>query len=204
MTNQEQQTITPKFRNYDRVTVTSLEIADKFGKRHKDVLETIRKKFDPEKFLLVEDAGRKHYRMNRDGFLFLAHSFRKTDAICDKISMFTNWFDKMRFKNLKAELDNCPVAPVPDNHGCPVTDFGYHQERPWLAAETLHRELYKRLESKYEETGVRLNRTTMALRKSMFYEAEEFAVLLDYLIMKAPRYTEAILKLQLAALDNAR
>ena len=99
-------------------------------------------------------------------------------------------------------MKNNGYSPVPKDLGEPVTDFGHYQDRPWLCAQTVHRELYRKLEAKYKEAGISMNRTVMALRESKFYEAEEFAVLMDYLILKMPRYVEAILKLQLVALNN--
>jgi len=95
-----------------------------------------------------------------------------------------------------------PPVPVPTENDIPVTDFGVFSERPWKTAQKLHPELYVKLEAKYAELGKDKHRGVEALRNSMFYETEEFGTLMDYMVHKAPRFLENILKLQLAALGH--
>jgi len=100
------------------------------------------------------------------------------------------------------DFTHWPPVPVPTENGTPVTDFGTFSERPWKTAQKLHPELYAKLEAKYAELGKDKHRGVEALRNSMFYETEEFGTLMDYMVHKAPRFLENILKLQLAALGH--
>ncbi len=74
----------------DRLFVTSLDISNRFGKQHKDVLRAIRdlecsSEFNRRNFALVEysDAkGEKRpaYELTRDGFVFLCMGFTGPQA----------------------------------------------------------------------------------------------------------------------------
>ena len=77
-------------QNGERLFVTSLDISNRFGKQHKDVLRAIRdlecsSEFNRRNFALVEynDAkgeNRPAYEITRDGFVFLCMGFTGPQA----------------------------------------------------------------------------------------------------------------------------
>lgn len=77
-------------QNGERLFVTSLEISNRFGRQHKDVLKAIRsldcsEEFNRRNFALVEyhDAKgekRPKYEITRDGFVFLCMGFTGSQA----------------------------------------------------------------------------------------------------------------------------
>jgi Rha family phage regulatory protein len=83
----------PRLKVIDgEITTTSLDVAEKFGKQHKDVLKAVRNLECSEEFakrnfalchLINELQNRKplpYYRMTRDGFAFLAMGFTGKEA----------------------------------------------------------------------------------------------------------------------------
>jgi Rha family phage regulatory protein len=77
------------FEKDDQLWTTSLDVAEKFGKRHDDVLKAIRNLDCSESFKLRNFAGlsqtvrggtQKYYIISRDGFSFLAMGFRGKKA----------------------------------------------------------------------------------------------------------------------------
>lgn len=86
--------------------------------------------------------------------------------------------------------------------GIPVTDYGTYDRRPWETARRMHPELYEEIEARYARLRKDKHRGVEALRESIFFTTEEFGVLFDYLAIKTPRFVEAVLKLQLAALGH--
>jgi len=100
------------------VTTTSSQIAENFGKQHKDVLRTIRNlrstvdaDFYQRNFALIQNitdlgAGRTRqdpaYRITRDGFVFLAMGFTGKEAAAWKVAYLT------AFNRMEAELQHPP------------------------------------------------------------------------------------------------
>ena len=87
-----------------RITATSLQVSEHFGKRHADVLRAIKnldcsKEFAERNFALsdfTDSTGRKLpcYRMTRDGFTFLAMGFTGKEAARWK-EAYINAFNQM-------------------------------------------------------------------------------------------------------------
>lgn len=87
-----------------RITATSLQVSEHFGKRHADVLRAIKnldcsKEFAERNFALsdfIDSTGRKLpcYRMTRDGFTFLAMGFTGKEAARWK-EAYINAFNQM-------------------------------------------------------------------------------------------------------------
>lgn len=76
--------------HHGKAFTTSLDIAEKFGKKHKDVLRAIskndcsevfnRRNFAPVKYLDAKGETRPMYEITRDGFTFLAMGFTGKEA----------------------------------------------------------------------------------------------------------------------------
>ena len=82
------------FEKDDQFWTTSLDIAEKFGKMHKDVLKAIRNLECPEEFKwrnfaplsqTVRGGTQEYYMISRDGFTLLAMGFTGKEAIQWKI-----------------------------------------------------------------------------------------------------------------------
>ena len=101
-----------KVRN-NQVVVSSRQVAEKFGKLHKDVLENIRN------ILVAENSATKFYQetnheyrgqkfpeylMNRDGFTLLAMGFTGKDALQWKLKYIA------AFNEMEAQLNGKPVS----------------------------------------------------------------------------------------------
>lgn len=97
----------------NQVVVSSRQVAEKFGKEHRHVLENIREilgaensaaKFFHEDF--VEYRGQKFpvYLMNRDGFTLLAMGFTGKDALQWKMKYIA------AFNEMEAKLNGKPVS----------------------------------------------------------------------------------------------
>ncbi|WP_312568283.1 Rha family transcriptional regulator [Comamonas sp.] len=100
------------------VTTTSNQIAENFGKQHKDVLRAIRnlrsaveadfyeRNFAPIQNITDLGIGRTRqdpaYRITRDGFVFLAMGFTGKEAAAWKVAYLT------AFNRMEAELQNQP------------------------------------------------------------------------------------------------
>lgn len=92
------------FREDEQFWTTSLDIAEKFGKQHKNVLQFIRNLELPEEFNrlnfqpvdYVDNKGepRPIYKVSRDGFSLLAMSFTGKEALEWKIK-YIEAFNKM-------------------------------------------------------------------------------------------------------------
>jgi len=91
------------FEKDDQFWTTSLDIAEKFGKRHKDVLKAIRNLECPEDFTRRNFAPSRrktrageeeYYIISRDGFTLLAMGFTGKEAIQWKIK-YIEAFNKM-------------------------------------------------------------------------------------------------------------
>ena len=101
-----------KIKN-NQVVVSSRQVAEKFGKLHKDVLENIRNILAAEnsatKFYQEathEYRGQKfpEYLMNRDGFTLLAMGFTGKDALQWKMKYIA------AFNEMEATLNGKPVS----------------------------------------------------------------------------------------------
>lgn len=103
------------FINNNQVVVSSRQVAEKFGKLHKDVLENIRN------ILVAENSATKFYQettheyrgqkfpeylMNRDGFTLLAMGFTGKDALQWKLKYIA------AFNEMEAQLNNHPVSAI--------------------------------------------------------------------------------------------
>lgn len=103
-----------KIKN-NQVVVSSRQVAEKFGKLHKDVLEGIRQILVAEnsaaKFFqetTFENRGKKYpeYLMNRDGFTLLAMGFTGKDALQWKMKYIA------AFNEMEAQLNSRPVSQL--------------------------------------------------------------------------------------------
>lgn len=102
----------------EKVVVSSRAVAEAFGKRHDDVLKSIRNLGCTEEFNVRNFAGveyrdgkgemRPEYLMTRDGFTFLAMGFTGPRATVFK-EAYINAFNKM-----EAELKNRKQASLED------------------------------------------------------------------------------------------
>lgn len=101
-----------KIKN-NQVVVSSRQVAEKFGKLHKDVLENIRNILAAEKSATKfyqeathEYRGQKfpEYLMNRDGFTLLAMGFTGKDALQWKMKYIA------AFNEMEATLNGKPVS----------------------------------------------------------------------------------------------
>ena len=91
-----------------QITTTSLQIAEHFGKRHKNVMQAIanlecspefnRLNFQPVEYLDAKGEKRPCYRITRDGFVFLAMGFTGKEAAQWKEAYIT------AFNKMEAEL----------------------------------------------------------------------------------------------------
>lgn len=100
----------------NQVVVSSRQVAEKFSKLHKDVLESIRQILVAEnsaaKFFeesTFENRGKQYpeYLMNRDGFTLLAMGFTGKDALQWKMKYIA------AFNDMEAKLKNNALA-LPD------------------------------------------------------------------------------------------
>ena len=100
----------------DQVITTSLKVAEKFKKEHRNVLKSIRKlmtaknvavakMFDEQMY--VNDQGKEQpmFYMNRDGFTLLAMGFTGDKAIGFKVE-YINAFNKMEEAIKKGLIEN--------------------------------------------------------------------------------------------------
>ena len=99
----------------NQVVVSSRQVAEKFGKQHKDVLENIRN------ILVAENSATKFYQesiheyrgqrfpeylMNRDGFTLLAMGFTGKDALQWKMKYIA------AFNEMEQALNSKPVSTL--------------------------------------------------------------------------------------------
>ena len=100
----------------NQVVVSSRQVAEKFGKLHKDVLENIREIIKAENSALTfyqentykAGTGKNYpeYLMNRDGFTLLAMGFTGKDALQWKMKYIA------AFNEMEAQLNNKPVSQL--------------------------------------------------------------------------------------------
>ena len=99
----------------NQVVVSSRQVAEKFGKLHKDVLENIREivkaensavRFFQESLYKVPGNNKSYpeYLMNRDGFTLLAMGFTGKDALQWKMKYIA------AFNEMEATLNGKPVS----------------------------------------------------------------------------------------------
>lgn len=99
-------------------TTTSLKIAEVFGKRHCDVLRSIKQLWMPEDFRLrnfalstysnEQDHNQPMYEITKDGFVLLAMGFTGKKAMEFKIN-YINAFNEMQNR-----LANTSILTAPD------------------------------------------------------------------------------------------
>lgn len=103
-----------KIKN-NQVVVSSRQVAEKFGKLHKDVLENIREilkaensavRFFQENMYKVPGNNKSYpeYLMNRDGFTLLAMGFTGKDALQWKMKYIA------AFNEMEAKLNGKPIS----------------------------------------------------------------------------------------------
>lgn len=113
--------ITPELATVaGQITATSLQLAEHFGKLHKDVLRAIRNlecsaEFNGRNFAPVDYADEKGqlrpmYRITRDGFAFLAMGFTGKEAARWKEAYID------AFNAMEAKLRALYVEPLLDPH----------------------------------------------------------------------------------------
>lgn len=105
-----------KINDNNQVTTDSLTVADRFGKRHRDVLRSIKllkcsKDFNARNFAPVEYKDQKgekrtYYDMTQDGWMFLVMGFTGEKA--------AEWKEKfiVAFRAMEAELCKRQDKPV--------------------------------------------------------------------------------------------
>lgn len=105
-----------KINDNNQVTTDSLTVADRFGKRHRDVLRSIKllkcsKDFNARNFASVEYKDQKgekrtYYDMTQDGWMFLVMGFTGEKA--------AEWKEKfiVAFRAMEAELRKRQDKPV--------------------------------------------------------------------------------------------
>ena len=105
-----------KINDNNQVTTDSLTVADRFGKRHRDVLRSIKllkcsKDFNARNFAPVEYKDQKgekrtYYDMTQDGWMFLVMGFTGEKA--------AEWKEKfiVAFRAMEAELRKRQDKPV--------------------------------------------------------------------------------------------
>ncbi len=97
--------------------VSSRDVAEQFGKEHKDVLEAIRKMiaensallqmFYKDEYTTVQNRKMPMYYMNRDGFTLLAMGFTGKEALMWKlkyIQAFNMMEDKLKAQEIKSAM----------------------------------------------------------------------------------------------------
>lgn len=97
--------------------VSSRDVAEQFGKEHKDVLEAIRKlmaensallpMFYKDEYTTVQNRKMPMYYMNRDGFTLLAMGFTGKEALTWKlkyIQAFNMMEEKLKAQEIKAAM----------------------------------------------------------------------------------------------------
>lgn len=99
-------------------TVTSLQVAEAFGKNHFDVLKDIRnlavsQEFNDRNFSFVDYLDKKgerrpFYYLTRDGFMILAMGYNGAKAMALKEAYIAE------FNRMEAELANRPSIALPD------------------------------------------------------------------------------------------
>ena len=133
-------------------TVSSVEVAEHFGKKHCDVLRKIEQiildlpsDFNERNFALVEYADTKGerrpmYRLTRDGFTLLAMGFTGKKALKWKIAYieaFNLMEEAIMQKNVE-EVEQPATAAQPASHTIPLTGFPYcpYCGRPTIETHT--------------------------------------------------------------------
>ncbi len=106
-------------QNGDRLFVTSLDISNRFGRQHKDVLQAIRdidcsedfgrRNFTPSSYNNSQNKRQPMFEISRDGFVFLCMGFTGPQAAL--------WKERyiLAFNEMETALRNTPApAPLPE------------------------------------------------------------------------------------------
>ena len=98
--------------------MTSLQVAEAFGKEHKEILRDIRnlmvskdfteRNFAPVKYYDSKGESRPMLHMTRDGFMILAMGYTGAKAMALKEAYIAE------FNRMEAELANRPSIALPD------------------------------------------------------------------------------------------
>lgn len=112
---------------------TSLLIAEKFGKEHKNILRDIETldcskefnqlNFEPTYYLDSQNRAQPMYYITRDGFSFLVMGFTGTQAARFKED-FINAFNTISINELLVEIDSRRQDAVASLEGAGRTDEG--------------------------------------------------------------------------------
>lgn len=106
-----------KINENNQVTTDSLTVADRFGKRHRDVLRSIKllkcskdfnaRNFAPVEYLDQKGEKRTYYDMTQDGWMFLVMGFTGERA--------AEWKEKFitAFCAMEAKLKELSTVPAP-------------------------------------------------------------------------------------------
>lgn len=131
----------------NQVVVSSRQVAEKFGKRHKDVLENIRNilvaensatKFFQEISHTYRGQSFPEYLMNRDGFTLLAMGFTGKEALQWKMKYIA------AFNEMEAQINGKPVSALKAKRGGSAAKqyqsligFGVSQDRQKLTSQNI-------------------------------------------------------------------
>ena len=105
------------YQHNGQPAVSSRDVAEQFGKEHKDVLEAIRKlmaensallpMFYKDEYTTIQNRKMPVYYMNRDGFTLLAMGFTGKEALAWKlkyIQAFNMMEEKLKAQEIKAAM----------------------------------------------------------------------------------------------------
>ena len=105
------------YQHNGQPAVSSRDVAEQFGKEHKDVLEAIRKlmaensallpMFYKDEYTTIQNRKMPMYYMNRDGFTLLAMGFTGKEALAWKlkyIQAFNMMEEKLKAQEIKAAM----------------------------------------------------------------------------------------------------
>lgn len=130
----------------NQVVVSSKQVAEKFGKEHKDVLESLRQilvaensatKFFEESSYKYRGRNFPIYYMNRDGFALLAMGFTGDKAIKWKVN-YINAFNAMEAKLQSQQLLQQPVSNIRlDPHNVEFKNMLKKMQKYLLTLQTL-------------------------------------------------------------------
>lgn len=118
MSSQNQTAPMVQLTGDNRLTTTSLAIAEHFNRNHKDVIKAInrldcssefnQRNFAPVEYKDAKGEARPAYEITRDGFVFLAMGFTGRQAAV--------WKERyiLAFNRLEQELINRQIAEIPE------------------------------------------------------------------------------------------
>lgn len=137
---------------HGHATTTSLQVAESFGKLHKDVLRAIdnldvspefsQRNFAPAEYTDAQGKKRPAYTITRDGFAFLAMGFTGKEAAKWKEAYIT------AFNAMEAELTKPAVKPALPPAATHLDRAAMHRinKRAWQLAQAAYEEFRSRMQ----------------------------------------------------------